>query len=418
MLTRLHTRQWAYGALTLSVLGLEAFLGWRAEEMYAALLGTFASPLELLLVRLVIGVSVAVFGFVLATHRQYGLEAQLERIKDKESRLDGFDANALRRHARRNLFLAMAFVIIHDIAGAIYLILASQPGLTLTTFEANVVLDLQLIMATLGMTAIVFIPFLIGHFTLALAESLPAEHRQRYAVEGLAYLRDGKLAAVQKVANETRKMSAEGALLLLERSAGHDLAALHDPLIREFQEELALLVGVRKAAPTAHAAPRPDAADLDDDEQPERVTVRPEPTETRIEAMAATPALPERRADDPPDLREIITDAEMPIVQVAPKSLEEAIRASGIDPALLLAAHDSGQLEALLRPFVSGAPRRPIRPLNGHRLPNSQMPGPIRLRNLLRQAGETPESLWTLYASGELGKLLVHLAASPAGIGR
>ncbi|GEM_PF-7060249 len=410
MLIRLHTRAWAYGALTLSVLGLEAFLGWRAEEMYAALLGSFASPVELLIVRLVIGVSVAIFGFVLATHRQYGLEAQLERIKEKEGKLDGFDARKLRKRARRNLFLAMTFVIVHDVAGAIYLILASQAGLTLATLEGNAVLAIQLSMAALGMTAMVFLPFLIGHFTLALAESLPAEQAQQYAVEGLAHLRGVKLTAVEKIAKDTRRLSAEGAWLLLERSAGNDLSQIENSLIREFQQELALLIGVRKDAPMA-AAPESEETDDLEDETPERVTVKPEPTPVQTLApVTQAPALPEGEPETPvvPAGSKIITDAHTALPSAEELSaLEAALRDTEWAPVLakLVKSGQFAELEAF-SPFVRGPQRRPGQEF----VKESDLPSPARVRLLLKRANVSAERLARLYESGLLETLLQRLA--------
>src|SRR5579885_3552751 len=80
-LTGLHSRKFGYLALTLAVLALEVVFAWRISLVYGEILQGQASAWEIWVLKTTIFLAVGVFGFVLATHRHYGVAAIEERVK-------------------------------------------------------------------------------------------------------------------------------------------------------------------------------------------------------------------------------------------------------------------------------------------------------------------------------------------------
>ena len=141
--------------------------------------------------------AVAVFGFVLATHRHYGVEAIRERVKR------GARSGAL------GVFMAMVVIVVHDWGAAIY-----------TVFGKNQAPNLGLIMVTVGMCGLVLVPFLIGRMAQAMAESLREEEEDTFARKKRKVEQRQELAALRHGRNGTlRAVSPAGRRSLWQRGA-------------------------------------------------------------------------------------------------------------------------------------------------------------------------------------------------------
>src|SRR5215469_8196570 len=152
MLTFIHSRKFGYVTLTLAVLALEVVFAWRISLVYGEILQGQGSGLEVAVLKWAVFLAVAVFGFVLATHRHYGVAAIRERVKS------GAWSGAL------GVFVAVVVIVAHDWGAAIYTVFgkgqAPTPGL---------------VAVTVGMCGLVLVPFLIGRMALTMAESLREE---------------------------------------------------------------------------------------------------------------------------------------------------------------------------------------------------------------------------------------------------
>ncbi len=164
MFARIHSRRMAYKLMVLSVLALEAFFGWRTSLMYENVLKDAVGPVELQVIKWLVFVAICVFGFVLSTHRQFGIEAIYDRVAARG--LAQADQNAETSRAVRYIKLAVVVVVVHDLAGALSTIF--QPGHPVTFGPVAM---------AIGACALVFLPFLVGHMALALAETGPSERR-------------------------------------------------------------------------------------------------------------------------------------------------------------------------------------------------------------------------------------------------
>lgn len=151
MLSFLHTRRMAHDLLIFGVLAMEVFFAWRASLMYVFILTGRVNAYELEVVRWLVFVAVGVFGFALATHRHAGLAA----IKDHQAT----------RQSAAGIWGAMVVVVAHDLAATIYTVGAPD------TFGAYV--------AIVGMCALVFLPFLVGLMSHAIAAGIEKENKAR-----------------------------------------------------------------------------------------------------------------------------------------------------------------------------------------------------------------------------------------------
>lgn len=169
-MTFLHSRRAAYYGLLVAGLATCIVFGWRIEETWAIL---FAN-LEfwyLIGLRVFIGVTFAILGFVLSTHQRYGLEAVLKRIHDRDlpGMRDEKDKKKATASAKRYVKWAVAFVLLNDFAAALYLVL--------TEVRQEWYMDA---LAMIVLAGIIGLPYLLGHWTLALAESVPAEQEELF----------------------------------------------------------------------------------------------------------------------------------------------------------------------------------------------------------------------------------------------
>lgn len=151
MLSFLHSRRVAHDLMMLAVAGMEVFFAWRASLMYVFILTGRVNAYELEVVRWLVFLAVGVFGFALATHRHAGIEAIRAHQHASWSSLVG-------------LFVAVGIVVLHDIAATIYTVGA------IDSFGAGA--------AVVGMCGLVFLPFLVGFMSHAIAEGIEAERQQ------------------------------------------------------------------------------------------------------------------------------------------------------------------------------------------------------------------------------------------------
>ncbi len=197
----LHTKSATYKLITFAVFGLECIFGWRTGAMYqAALSEVIANSWEVWGLTVLFSVAVAVFGFALATHRQYGMEAISKRLQQLQLPDTSFPKHAIASE-RWLLRLAMVFFIIQDIAGVIY-----------SFFGHGATPTFPLIAATVSMSGFTIVPFFTGHMTLALAESLPAEKRDQFYATLFDLWQDALVGAAAKWAKQAR--SADPAEIL------------------------------------------------------------------------------------------------------------------------------------------------------------------------------------------------------------
>lgn len=191
-LTLLHSRKFGYLALTLAVLALEVVFAWRISLVYGEILQGQASIWEVWVLKATIFLAVAVFGFVLATHRHYGVEAIRERVKK------GKWSGAF------GVLMAVVVIVAHDWGAAIYTVFGQQNRLPTP----------GLLAVTVGMCGLVLVPFLVGRMAQVMAESLREEEdehfeRQKRKVEQrqeLAALRQGTSASVRALPSTRRRV--------------------------------------------------------------------------------------------------------------------------------------------------------------------------------------------------------------------
>ncbi len=178
-LTVLHSRKFGYLALTLAVLALEVVFAWRISLVYGEILQGQASGWEIWVLKATIFLAVAVFGFVLATHRHYGVAAIRERVKQ------GKRAGAF------GVFMAVVVIVAHDWGAAIY-----------TVFGKNQAATPGVIAVTVGMCGLVLVPFLVGRMALVMAESLQEEEEQTFERQKRKEEQRQQLAALRQKSRE------------------------------------------------------------------------------------------------------------------------------------------------------------------------------------------------------------------------
>ncbi len=161
----IHSRKTGYFLLVVGVLGLELVLAWRVALVYAAILAPIASHLEVVTLQLIVFLAVAIFGFTLATHRQYGVAA----IRAKRAAARESGQPSVGRGAVVGSFLAVIVVILHDWGGTLYSIFGQGQ-------QDNV----GVLAVSVGMCGLALIPFLVSGITLALAESLSHEEGESF----------------------------------------------------------------------------------------------------------------------------------------------------------------------------------------------------------------------------------------------
>ncbi len=189
-LTFLHSRKFGYLALTLAVLALEVVFAWRISLVYGEILQGQASAWEVWVLKATIFLAVAVFGFVLATHRHYGVAAIYERVKK------GKWSGAF------GVFMAVVVIVAHDWGAAIY-----------TVFGKNQTPTPGLIAVTVGMCGLVLVPFLVGRMAQVMAESLREEEDEHFERvkrkveqrQELAALRQGGTRTLRAVPSAGRR---------------------------------------------------------------------------------------------------------------------------------------------------------------------------------------------------------------------
>jgi cation transport ATPase len=153
MLSFIHSRRVAHDLMVLAVLAMEVFFAWRASLMYQFILTGRVGMVELDIIRWLVFLAVGVFGFALATHRHAGVEAIRKRKADHN------------RLALSGIFGAVLVVVAHDLAATIYTVGAVD------SLGAGV--------AVAGMCCLVFLPFLVGYMSHAIAEGIEGENKER-----------------------------------------------------------------------------------------------------------------------------------------------------------------------------------------------------------------------------------------------
>jgi hypothetical protein len=196
MLAKIHSRRTAYKLMVLSVLALKAFFGWRASLMYESVLKHEVPPVELQVIKWLVFLAISVFGFVLSTHRQFGIEAIADRVEARG--LAKADQDAETNRAIRYIKLAVLVVVVHDLAGTLYTIF--QPGQPVTFGPVAM---------AVGACALVFIPFLVGHMALALAESGPAEMQEELKQTIRMYQHKLQLSALKRLYKHASNLEPE-----------------------------------------------------------------------------------------------------------------------------------------------------------------------------------------------------------------
>jgi hypothetical protein len=153
MLSFIHSRRVAHDLLVLAVLAMEVFFAWRASLMYAFLLAGRVEAVELDIIRWLVFLAVGVFGFALATHRHAGVEAIRQRKAERN------------RLTLTGILGAVLVVVAHDLAATLYTVGAIDSA------GAGV--------AVVGMCCLVFLPFLVGYMSHAIAAGIEEENKER-----------------------------------------------------------------------------------------------------------------------------------------------------------------------------------------------------------------------------------------------
>ncbi len=207
-MTIVHSRKFGYVALTLAVLALEVVFAWRISLVYGELLQGQASVWEIWVLKGTIFLAVAVFGFVLATHRHYGVAAIEERVK--HGKWGG----------KAGVVVAVLVVVAHDWGAAIY-----------SVFGHNRAPNVGLVAVTMGMCGLVLVPFLIGRMAQVLAESLREEEDEHFARAKRKVEQRQALAALKRgPAEPGRALPAAPRRSLWSRQAGQAAGGEPDPL--------------------------------------------------------------------------------------------------------------------------------------------------------------------------------------------
>jgi hypothetical protein len=208
-LTGLHSRKFGYLALTLAVLALEVVFAWRISLVYGEILQGQASGWEIWVLKATIFLAVAVFGFVLATHRHYGVAAIRERAKYGV------------RRSTFGVLMAVVVIVAHDWGAAIY-----------TVFGKNQAPTPGLVMVTIGMCGLVLVPFLVGRMALVMAESLREEEDEGFERKKRKEEQRQQLAALRQRPREPmRTVPPAGRRSFWQRGAAVQPAAgAPDPL--------------------------------------------------------------------------------------------------------------------------------------------------------------------------------------------
>jgi hypothetical protein len=167
MLSFIHSKRVAHDLMVLAVLAMEVFFAWRASLMYQFLLTGRVNALELDIIRWLVFAAVGVFGFALATHRHAGVDAIRQRKPGANWRqLSG-------------VFLAVLVVVAHDLAATIY---------TVGSIDSA-----GAWVAVVGMCALVFLPFLVGYMSHAIAAGITEENAQRASMKIAAWKQEAEL---------------------------------------------------------------------------------------------------------------------------------------------------------------------------------------------------------------------------------
>lgn len=201
MTARFHSRHSAYYLLALMAFAMEMVFGWRASVMYEHFLAPYVGFWELVGFRLVVFLGVAVGGYVLATHRQFGLEAITDRIK-KRGLVRKFELGKI-SWAEYSVYGGVIVIIIHDWAGVIYTVFGES-----VTAPINMVT----IAVTVGMCAFCLLPFLLGHMMLALAESITAEREEAFDRKIDTLDKQVRIQAAKELADNASDLSPEDRL--------------------------------------------------------------------------------------------------------------------------------------------------------------------------------------------------------------
>ncbi len=163
----IHSRKTGYVLLVLGVLGLELVLAWRVALVYAAILTPIVSSLEVGVLQGIAFFSVAIFGFTLATHRRYGVQAvkkrAAEQARERGKEPSWWNASVI------GAFLAVIVVVLHDWGGTLYSLFGQGQQDNVGVFAVSV-----------GMCGLALIPFLVSGITQALAESLSQEEGEHF----------------------------------------------------------------------------------------------------------------------------------------------------------------------------------------------------------------------------------------------
>lgn len=217
MFSNLHTRRGTYRLVVWALVGVEGFFGWRAGLMYSSVLSGLADGYELTAIIIALSISLGVFGFFLATHRQQALEAMEDRLRARQKKgylTDKQLTKSLRR-ANRAITAAVGLVVLHDLAGALYTTLHNVTAFGQITIPLGVV--------ALGMSALAVVPFLVGPATQALADGLAEERRTQLANEAVELTFGIQIGALRRKAQQARHQDPDAILaspLLRMLSAG------------------------------------------------------------------------------------------------------------------------------------------------------------------------------------------------------
>ncbi len=203
----LHTRRTTYQLVVWSMLALEGVFGWRAGLMYSTILGNLTgSGIELTVIVVAMSIGLGVFGFFLATHRQQALEAQEDSLRTRKEKglLEEKAYKKALRHSERMITLAVVLVVVHDVGGALYTVLASVHTLQ--------DLSIPLVAAAVAMSALAIVPFLIGPSTQALADGMVTERQQHLADRTIEVTMGLQLGALERKVKDVRHSDPDAIL--------------------------------------------------------------------------------------------------------------------------------------------------------------------------------------------------------------
>lgn len=196
MIARLHSRQSGYFLLGLAILFIEMFFGYRSAVMYGEAFKPYLDFLELMACQTVVGAGVAIGGYVLSTHRQFGIEAIAERIAARYKYQS--EVQSKMGWAETGIWLAVAVVVLHEFAGVIYTLFGKGQSITFVSLAVAV-----------GMCAFALLPFLLGHMQLALAESINAEDAAAYGKRINELDQKVRIQAAEEIVKRSSNLSPE-----------------------------------------------------------------------------------------------------------------------------------------------------------------------------------------------------------------